>query len=329
MWGAKLRCGWQRLRYRSRCCDPQGLRHCKLWRVRLPTMLQSLVVLGRDNVPAARRFRVGPLDSQSKHGCDVAQRQQPGIRPSGGSTTSVNSRELLLLGLGHRLLWHRRMVDDRHRGRRTNRRCWSGRESTFGSSAPGTVYQLDYSSELQSFEFNLRRRSHECLTWVAGFRWIELSDELAAYSTMPSVAEFYSVDADNHLYGIQVGANATLLQPTPRFRVDSIFRMGLMGNAADQTTRAPALANLNGVVDQVSADGSQTSFLAELGLRGVIQLTSGWSVYGGYQVMWLDGLALAPEQIPVTNMIAPGSARLDDDGELLFHGGVVGLQLTF
>jgi hypothetical protein len=199
----------------------------------------------------------------------------------------------------------------------------------FGSTMDGTVFQVDSSTELHSAEFNVRRRCHECVTLVAGFRWFELSDELVAQSTAPSVLEFFSVDADNHLYGFQVGFDAVLLQPTARFRVDSIVRVGLLGNNADQTTRAPILTGVAGFVDEISTEGESTSFMAELGLRGVVQLTPGLSVIGGYQLLWLDGLALAPEQIPVTNLTAPGSAVLDDHGELFFHGATVGLQLTF
>ncbi len=198
-----------------------------------------------------------------------------------------------------------------------------------GSTAPHTLYQLGYSSELQSFEFNLRRRTHDCWTWVAGFRWIELSDELTASTIMPTVTNIYSVDADNHLYGFQVGADAVLLQATPRFNITTNFRVGILGNSADQTTQAPFLANFNNFVDQISASGDETSFMAELGVRGVYQLTNGWSVVGGYQLLYLDGLALAPEQVPVTSVLAPGAASLNTDGDLLFHGGVVGLQFTF
>ena len=137
------------------------------------------------------------------------------------------------------------------------------------------------------------------------------------------------MDADNHLYGFQIGADAVLLRPTAGFHVDTIVRVGVLGNNADQTTRAPVLANFNGFVDQVGASGDETSFMAELGVRGVFQLTDSWSVFGGYQALWLDGLALAPEQIPVTDLSAPGSAALNTDGELFFHGATVGLQFAF
>jgi hypothetical protein len=198
-----------------------------------------------------------------------------------------------------------------------------------GGTAPGNIFQLDNSTSLLSTEFNIRRRCSEHLTWLAGFRWIELSDELNAASTAPTFIEFYSIDADNHLYGFQVGADAVLVHPVDHFRIDGIFRVGVLGNSADQTTRSPYLANFQGFVGQVSADDDDASFMAELGLRGVLQLTNSLAVTGGYQVLWLDGLALAPEQLPVTSLLAPGSAAVNTDGELLFHGAMVGLQLTY
>src|SRR5690606_6008398 len=129
----------------------------------------------------------------------------------------------------------------------------SGPGIDFPSTQHGTIFRVDSSTELHSAEFNLRRRIHDCVTLVAGFRWFELSDELVAYSTSPSVLEFYSVDADNHLYGFQIGADAVLLQPTPRFRVDSIFRVGIFGNSAYQTTCAPIVTVLQSFVDEISA----------------------------------------------------------------------------
>ena len=101
-------------------------------------------------------------------------------------------------------------------------------------------------------------------------------------------AEFYCVDADNNLYGLQVGADAVLFQPSDYFRIDGIIRAGILGNAADQTTQAPFLSNFNGFDDRVSVSDSETSYMAELGLRGVLQLTNSLSVFGGYQVLWLD-----------------------------------------
>ena len=79
--------------------------------------------------------------------------------------------------------------------------------------------------------------------------------------------------------------------------------------------------------DQGQSD--HTSFVGEIGLRGGIEIAPGITAYGGYHVMLLDGIALAPDQIPVTDLIAPGSAVLDTGGTLDFHGATAGLQARF
>ena len=81
----------------------------------------------------------------------------------------------------------------------------------FPSTGPGTIYQVNYSSELISAELNLRRRWNECLTMLAGFRYFEFNDDFLASATAPVVEEMYEIDADNQMYGFQVGGDAELI----------------------------------------------------------------------------------------------------------------------
>ncbi|MDG2383640.1 MAG: BBP7 family outer membrane beta-barrel protein [Pirellulaceae bacterium] len=199
----------------------------------------------------------------------------------------------------------------------------------FPNTAPGTIFRADYGSELYSLEVNFRRRVTSCVTVLAGFRWVEFGDDLATSTIAPIVEPIYSIDTNNHMYGFQIGGDAQLVT-LGSFHIDSIIRAGILFNSADQNTYAPALSQIGpSVVDRISASADHTSFIGELGLRGVYDLGAGFSVIGGYQVMFLDGIALAPDQIPVTDLIAPGSAVLDTGGTLYFHGATVGLQATF
>lgn len=200
----------------------------------------------------------------------------------------------------------------------------------FPSTGPGTIYQVNYSSELISAELNLRRRWNECLTMLAGFRYIEFNDDFVASAIAPVVEEMYQIDADNQMYGFQVGGDAELINCGGPFHIDSLVRLGVFYNNADQSTYAPALTPLiPATVDRISARADDAAFMAEIGLRGVFELSNDLSVYGGYHILWLDGIALAPDQIPVTDMLAPGSAVLDTGGTLYFHGATVGLQASF
>jgi hypothetical protein len=53
------------------------------------------------------------------------------------------------------------------------------------------------------------------------------------------------------------------------------------------------------------------------------------AVRGGYQLMWLEGVALAPEQIPVNNLIAPAIAAVDTSGGLFLDGATVGFVVQY
>ncbi len=198
----------------------------------------------------------------------------------------------------------------------------------FGSTAPGTVFRVDYGTELYSAEFNLRHRCHECVTLLAGFRWVELGDTLHAYSVAPTVTDFYTLDATNHLYGFQIGAYATLFETAPsRFRIDSISQVGIMGRHTDFNASSPLLGG-GGTVSSLSANDNGTGFFGQFGLRGVLQLTDSLAVTGGYNLFWLDGVVLAADQLSSTSLIAPGSTSFNSS-TVFFHGATVGIQATF
>lgn len=204
-----------------------------------------------------------------------------------------------------------------------------GPGQTIGATAPGTIFQAAYGTDLHNVEVNLRRRTSECVTWIAGFRFVELQDQLRAGAVVPATGDLYSIDAMNQLYGFQVGANAQLINCAQRFHVDGIFRAGIYGNNAKQTTQSVLGNQIPNSVSSLTASTSETSFVGEVGLRGVYQLTNTLAVYGGYSMLWLEGIALAPEQLAVTNLFGNPSAGINTGGGLFFHGATVGLQASF
>ena len=200
----------------------------------------------------------------------------------------------------------------------------------FPSTAHGTIYRAEYGTDLYSAEFNIRRRVHECLTAVAGFRWIELRDELHTLAIAPEVIDMYTVDTNNQMYGFQLGADTRLWDHQGRFQIDGIFRAGILFNNADQNMVAPILRPFEpAAVSEITAKEDHTAFVGEIGLRGNLQIWRGLYATGGYSILWLDGLALAPDQIPHTSLLTPPFADLDTGGTLYFHGATVGLMGRF
>ncbi len=93
----------------------------------------------------------------------------------------------------------------------------------FQSTQHGTIFRAEYGTDLYSAEFNIRRRCHEWVTAVAGFRWIELRDELRTLTIAPQVEDFYTIDTNNQMYGFQMGADSRLWDNGKRLRLDGIF----------------------------------------------------------------------------------------------------------
>ena len=122
---------------------------------------------------------------------------------------------------------------------------------TFPSTAPGTVMQTDYSSQLYSAEFNIRRRCNQQVTYLAGFRWVEFGDTVTASTIAPTTQNLLAVDTTNQMYGFQIGADAVVASSN-RARIDAIVRAGVLGNHIDHRASSPLTGNF-GTVGRVFA----------------------------------------------------------------------------
>jgi hypothetical protein len=176
---------------------------------------------------------------------------------------------------------------------------------------PRTVAE-DYDSRLDSTELNIRLDRADWLTVLAGFRWIELGDDLA---TNFGGGATHDVNVNNHLYGAQIGADVAVLRRS-RFTIDWFGKAGIYGNSADQFTTVRGVA---GAVPSLSASDSQAAFVGEMDLTLRYELNCHWSLLGGYRALWLDGIALAPDQLQTSNLVT-GAATLDESSHPIYHG---------
>jgi hypothetical protein len=193
-------------------------------------------------------------------------------------------------------------------------------------TVPVTEAQFQYTSRLYSGEMNIRYSYSDRLTAFVGLRWVEFEDRYAASGTENLYSGPFNdlVRGHNHLYGSQIGLDARLLGGENPFRIDILAKAGLYGNAAAQN---------NDYVDTVhtysaSASGTSLSFLGEVGVTGCYQFRQHIALRGGYRVMWLTGVALAPNQIADTDF---GAARagVDTSGTLFCQGANAGLEVAW
>ena len=188
-------------------------------------------------------------------------------------------------------------------------------------------YYARYDSRLYSGEVNLRRELGEPITFLAGFRMLELNEDLGISGTTSNgfFTDILHASTDNRLYGGQLGLDADLLC-RGRLRVDGLLRAGVFYNRASQTS-VDVNGTLVGPGFSLSDDRSAASFLGELGITGNYQLTSWLAFRTGYDLLWLAEVALAPHQTNNTDL-GTGEISVDTGGDVLAHGGFIGLELV-
>ncbi len=214
-------------------------------------------------------------------------------------------------------------------------------------------------TNLYSAEANGRLALSSRVTVLAGFRWLQLNDTLQGTlspadrfaptwknscgpnnCTLIDVAQappgglagtyppFWNTNTANNLYGLQVGVDGKILE-LGRFSIDGQVKIGLFDNNAEQSTGV----SLKKVVCPVSATANHAAFVSEAGLQLKYRVMDGLALKAGYEVLWLDGVALAPGQIRetlTTQSSAPVHALgVNSGSSVLFQGVTAGLEYSF
>jgi hypothetical protein len=84
--------------------------------------------------------------------------------------------------------------------------------------------------------------------------------------------------------------------------------------------------NTSVVTLPASGNTDKAAFLGEASLAGSYALTCNLSVRGGYQLLWASGVALASDQVPVTDFIF--GTGIDASGDVFYHGAFIGLEFA-
>jgi hypothetical protein len=184
----------------------------------------------------------------------------------------------------------------------------------------------NYQSKLNSTEINWRHQRSDRVTWLTGFRIIELHEELA-YDVDFIVPNLTGVNwnTDNHLYGGQVGADLALWRLNAPLSINGLFKAGIYGNDADNDFTFDVLGNplLDG-----GANSNPVAFVGEIGLTTAYQVTPHFALRGGYQLLWISGVALAAEQAQMT-LNELNANVIDTKGDVFYHGALVGGEFTW
>jgi hypothetical protein len=190
-----------------------------------------------------------------------------------------------------------------------------------GANPAPSVITVDYNSQIDDAELNYYWH-HDCenLMWMAGFRYFQLDEKFDLASTVTGVGtSVYDIRTTNNMAGGQVGVR--LKTECSFLEWDITGKAGAFGNSVGQ---AQTVFNTDGsAIGRGSAGDHQGvwAFVGDLGSNVNVNLCRNWSVMGGYNLMWVDGVALAPNQI---DLIGTG-AGLDRKDHVFYQGAHLAL----
>jgi hypothetical protein len=202
------------------------------------------------------------------------------------------------------------------------------------------------------------------VTLLAGFRWLQLNDELQGTLTPVDLGQptwkeeypsptlwqiplppagapvainppFWTTRTTNNLYGFQIGGDAKLWE-FGRLALDAQFKAGVYDDVAGQS----ALVSMAKQLYPARATASAAALAGEADLSATYRLAHGFALKAGYEALWLDGVALAPGQIPETYTTSPSPSSpatptravalgVNHRGNALFQGVDFGLAYSF
>lgn len=221
---------------------------------------------------------------------------------------------------------------------------------------PGSLNGADfaratYRSSLNAAEFNLfsrwsdggyDRRAGEpwrrcdnydlgTLDWLAGFRWAGL-DEQAVLAFSPAGnpgGGLYGVNSNSNIFAAQVGARARAAWE--RWAFESWAKVALGGTSMSQS-QAPIVNSILNVDGQPFVERSARSateagvgFIGDMNFTLTYRFTETWGLRLGYNLIWLSGVALAPNQFDFTAPPAGGTG-LNGGSSVFLSGASLGLE---
>jgi hypothetical protein len=160
--------------------------------------------------------------------------------------------------------------------------------------------------------------------WIYGFRYLNVNEDFGITSTdlQESTSE-YDIHTNNNLFGAQVGSRVR--RSCGRWSWEGTGKVGLFGNAAEQHSD-PIVDFPNFVIRPGRSESTgDVAFVGDFNLTAIYQINSVWGARIGYNVIVIEGVALAPDQLDFTNTPTSGSG-ISTDGGIFLHGVNMGVE---
>jgi hypothetical protein len=282
----------------------------------------------------------GPTGAAQISSANVDFDEEPGMRISGAYQTGPGSNlEFTYLGLLDHISTARAdSVDDNLFSVFSN--FGDGPDLQFFDRA--FVHQVQHGSRLDSFEFNYRRRwiGPTCMiqgSWLAGVRYAQVQEKIRWFSQGnplvgipgPAGTGRYNLDAGNYMTGFQLGGDAWICL-LPGLNIGFDGKAGIYGNNTNQRTLMYSIdenSTFVGIIDE-KVSGEQFSFLGEAALLATYRVNHQFTIRGGYQMLFIEGVATAMDNFNAKNQTVNPTRTpfLSDGADRFYHGFSIGAE---
>ena len=217
-----------------------------------------------------------------------------------------------------------------------------------------------YKSQMNNYEVNVRLRPRgredrlvlhpngrwrrECqpgdyTSYLIGLRVLSIDERFCFHSKaryelsglppkVRTVYGDYDIDTHNDLFGFQIGGD--YIHRQCKWQWGFRGKTGLFVNFADQNSRIVTSGNLDpfaiNLNETIYARRDAVSLLAEIGFVGNYKIRPNIIVSAGYDLMWITGLALAPEQLTFDTTPVE---EINKNGHIYSHGLTLELEWTW
>ncbi len=346
---------WNSTVYRGQFCDDSCANVddccCECWSPSWYAMADALwLQRDRDNTVVLAEERTPGLTTAgfiTTHGVDFDY--EPGMRVTLGRAMCPESTwEISYYGLQD---WDESATTTRAAGNSFSSTILFG--PTTGSTTTESIVS-DFSTQLHGAELNLRQW-FSCwqTTFLAGVRYMHLNDQILlrgfdGAGGTGTLNERARIEGNNNLIGLQLGGDRTWRHN--RLSVQLEGKAGLFLNFTEQRMNDDLLVVnpgfLVGRYIDTDRDDVALASIIDLSLIGNYRITEHIWLRGGYQVMVVSGLALAPGQTsllgygaldglppvgppppPINNATIPGD--VNESGTLILDGFFAGFGVEW
>lgn len=208
-------------------------------------------------------------------------------------------------------------------------------ETPSTSAAPLKGAQSGYRSELKSFELLWSEDAYSEisseLNISGGFRWLNLDERFSNGLNYVGPSGFLAAmdqNSSNDMYGFQLGLDGSheLSNGTV---IDAWGKAGVYYNTAkSEVSYRDFTADAN---NRAAADKRNiTSYAFEAGAGVTHYIRRHWWLRLGYRVMFLENVAMAPDQLSRTTRFNLPTVTTDTDTNgLLIHGADINMILSY